>query len=723
MGDTISRSIADLPRDTPLPDLGTLTDLPVKEAAACFQRLMELKGTCTITRKDCAYVYQADERTVQQLFNIFVSPNEDDTSRVNALHILSAMVLLSGKISGNDKLKFLFILMDWDNSRCLRFTEFVTLVRVCAEALNKLFIFRVNKSRVVSEANSFAQEVFEAIDRNKNELIELAEFAAWVDFEPVIQTIMRKFTNNTIPRERFDLYWDSEAAKKTKGKYSAESASHHNAFYCTHHAANCKVLDRMEVKMLLGLFKSLDKSKTGNISYSDLSDCLRKKASTVVGTRQRNTLQNLKIFAGLIAETMKHGTWTGSMEFSQLLKLVAPCSTPKHMRAYLRWAFEAEPLLMLSYSPNGGDPTQRELAESQGNGSKKRDAYVLKPPLPEENVETIKKMFHSLDKDNSGLIELPELEGLTQFGTSVAQVIKRYDLSGDLCLSLEEFLIMMCPDEYRIPNSYEEYLQIFQWCIDNDDGFPGKTASSSSSSSSSSASSSSLAGPPDVSKLGQGGGGEGGRDPDEEDDRPACPPVILRQLEELYVTIQWSSDPGVNSMTCTMQDVAQTGLVPTRILSIWNNVLKRIGMTSTSPLDLEEFLRVVVPPRFRIARLDIHKVAMKSFEAETAKAKKLAPGEATAQRAAAATAGEGFSPSVEKRRLGGEGVSPSLERRRLGDGQSPSIDRRRLGDGQSPSIERRKLGDGYSPMMERRKPLVGAKRRDDIDWKGRRFAL
>merc|ERR1719343_730885 len=79
-------------------------------------------------------------------------------------------------------------------------------------------------------------------------------------------------------------------------------------------------------------------------------------------------------------------------------------------------------------------------------------AENLKPILPAEDILSLKKRFQDVDRDGSGFISAEELQ--PELGVdmdSVRELLAENDISGDALLDEDEYIQMMCPPDYRLP--------------------------------------------------------------------------------------------------------------------------------------------------------------------------------------------------------------------------------------------------------------------------------
>merc|ERR1740117_596088 len=72
--------------------------------------------------------------------------------------------------------------------------------------------------------------------------------------------------------------------------------------------------------------------------------------------------------------------------------------------------------------------------------------------MPQQELWDLERQFRQLDVDGSGFVEIHEIMVKWNWSQEMATAtMVRYDHSSDACLDLAEFLRMMCPNEYRLP--------------------------------------------------------------------------------------------------------------------------------------------------------------------------------------------------------------------------------------------------------------------------------
>eukprot|EP00929_Paragymnodinium_shiwhaense_P068963 TRINITY_DN34790_c0_g1_i1.p1 TRINITY_DN34790_c0_g1~~TRINITY_DN34790_c0_g1_i1.p1 ORF type:complete len:816 (-),score=147.70 TRINITY_DN34790_c0_g1_i1:84-2531(-) len=132
-------------------------------------------------------------------------------------------------------------------------------------------------------------------------------------------------------------------------------------------------------------------------------------------------------------------------------KKLCPSAGPQHLRMYEVWLQEYDNIAK----------QKKELHELQ----KASDVYTSnesKPLLPESELLALEKEFKKLDQFKRGYITFDDLVHIWGWDFETAKdTIKSYDQAGDGCIDFREFLRMMAPADYRLPEMSGSAREIF----------------------------------------------------------------------------------------------------------------------------------------------------------------------------------------------------------------------------------------------------------------------
>jgi hypothetical protein len=123
----------------------------------------------------------------------------------------------------------------------------------------------------------------------------------------------------------------------------------------------------------------------------------------------------------------------------KMWKKLCPRAQPQHLKMFEKWCQEYDSLT--------NKKSSLKMAQSAETTFHEND---LKPLLPAADLRRIKDEFSRLDTYGKGLIEVTTLASGLQLGDAY-EVAKIYDGNDDGYIDANEFVRMMCPPEYRLP--------------------------------------------------------------------------------------------------------------------------------------------------------------------------------------------------------------------------------------------------------------------------------
>lgn len=135
---------------------------------------------------------------------------------------------------------------------------------------------------------------------------------------------------------------------------------------------------------------------------------------------------------------------TAEPEFLDFLRCLCPAAKPKHLRMFDSWVQQYSAIEM-----------EEEDLDFRESIAEKVMRDNDKPPLPLDEISALKAEFERIDTSGNGIIEPSEIAAAWGWGESeTAAAIAKYDVMADGCIDVDEFLRMMCPEEYRLPESF-----------------------------------------------------------------------------------------------------------------------------------------------------------------------------------------------------------------------------------------------------------------------------
>ncbi|CEM25750.1 unnamed protein product [Vitrella brassicaformis CCMP3155] len=531
----------------------------VQQLCDIFNRFADNeKGSARIPAKSLQKsLHPIPVKNAQSLFQHFTFDQAD------IVEVLIAALILTAAITPITKLRLSFVFFDLSAEKSLTFTEFYLLIRVFTSALMKVLnVPAKGRSRAVAEAESTAEEVFNEME-NGDGVVQLADYIAFCTGNQTVMAVLHKFSaaesgDKTPAHERISISWEGRDKKASSVmlEWTNEENAFSMPFFCKKHKErHCRPLTRLDVMLLYKLFKKLDASKTGKITYEDLLNVVKQKTKDTKGGEEAAMAVQAKMFAGTLAtllSTSASQREEQSYDIREFLSVFNPCSSDRHHDIYKRWIHEEE----------------RETLAVESS----LKAYMLRPVIPAEERLELEQIFRSIDASGDGVITLEEMKQSQFFSQDVASsLITQHSLKGSDSLSLEEFLIMMCPPEYRIPTRYEKFLPLYQWMIEEE--FL-------------------------MRKRGRTFKEKERFSPETQDSSSSLPEVegaSLIRIQELFLTVDWlSTQPG----TITKDDLLNSGLVPRRIVSYIQTNAKRREVPVEGPWDMDTFCRIAVPSNY-----------------------------------------------------------------------------------------------------------------------------
>jgi len=127
--------------------------------------------------------------------------------------------------------------------------------------------------------------------------------------------------------------------------------------------------------------------------------------------------------------------------FLNFLQKLCPAACPKHLRMFEIWCQQFDDL-----------ESKQTRTETVEEAVQRFEANSRKPVLPEDEILRLDRSFESLDRHQNKCVMLADIANY--FGwdqVTTQELVSQHDLSEDGCLDREDFLRMMCPDNFRLP--------------------------------------------------------------------------------------------------------------------------------------------------------------------------------------------------------------------------------------------------------------------------------
>jgi Ca2+-binding EF-hand superfamily protein len=129
------------------------------------------------------------------------------------------------------------------------------------------------------------------------------------------------------------------------------------------------------------------------------------------------------------------------VSFTVLARKVCPLAQPKHLRMFENW--------LEDYSSLPDDMEELQGIEAAAAEFQKNQS---KPVLPDSEVQALEREFTKVDMFGNGYISVTDLCGSWGWSDEMAHsMLSSFDIGSDGCIDKLEFMRMMCPEEYRLP--------------------------------------------------------------------------------------------------------------------------------------------------------------------------------------------------------------------------------------------------------------------------------
>eukprot|EP00930_Biecheleria_cincta_P027706 TRINITY_DN19404_c0_g1_i1.p1 TRINITY_DN19404_c0_g1~~TRINITY_DN19404_c0_g1_i1.p1 ORF type:complete len:665 (-),score=100.82 TRINITY_DN19404_c0_g1_i1:236-2230(-) len=147
------------------------------------------------------------------------------------------------------------------------------------------------------------------------------------------------------------------------------------------------------------------------------------------------------------------GCLKGDHAFFVLLSKMYPKTKPRHLQIFHVWCDEYDAIIE--------EQTRADTAR-KANESFRED--TSKPVIPEIELYKLKKMFSDIDFDGSGAVDVHEMETHFNYMKKKREIseaeydelmgqFSRAGLDENGCLSLNQFCMVMCPPNFRLPTT------------------------------------------------------------------------------------------------------------------------------------------------------------------------------------------------------------------------------------------------------------------------------
>lgn len=132
-------------------------------------------------------------------------------------------------------------------------------------------------------------------------------------------------------------------------------------------------------------------------------------------------------------------------EFFDFLRKLSPSADSRHLRMFEVWCQQYDDLAV-----------KEKLVKAAQNAADTFLENDLKPVWPEQEVHQAHVLFEAVDRSGNGIVSADDIEkGLGVDRATVEEMMADYDYSEDGLMDKVEFIRMMCPSHFRLPEMEE----------------------------------------------------------------------------------------------------------------------------------------------------------------------------------------------------------------------------------------------------------------------------
>jgi hypothetical protein len=422
-----------------------------KQIAKSYDVSLEsLKGLLGISSKDACKMGCLLRPELQKPFSITERWLKETT--VSFLFALIGGVLLSPKTTTEGKLRFIFALFDLDDSEELSQTEFEMSWRTLYLAISR--IFRVSgHDEVTAEAiNGWATVIFDTIaswdhDKQMNVLTyrDLHSFIFSGDSVYAVpwKLLLMRFSaerDGNVISEAFDDRVGTFVLsfKEPQDMDLRRTCPQGHVLY-----KDCHFLSREDciaVKTVFFYVVVRDHGDPSERAWFTCDNAPPVSIAALVETAEDGLVDVPDLARNNIARVLRRKKGDGKLDLVEFLKVLSPCSTERHLEMYMSWCRLHDRFMEAETDVQSFSGYQAQLEE-----------YLNLPLLPRNEQDQILRLFEKADIEGRGHLFIDELVANQIVPDDLADaVLKLHDLNNDAVIDKEEFLLMMCPCEYRV---------------------------------------------------------------------------------------------------------------------------------------------------------------------------------------------------------------------------------------------------------------------------------
>eukprot|EP00927_Polykrikos_kofoidii_P040834 TRINITY_DN34830_c3_g1_i1.p1 TRINITY_DN34830_c3_g1~~TRINITY_DN34830_c3_g1_i1.p1 ORF type:complete len:802 (-),score=129.15 TRINITY_DN34830_c3_g1_i1:49-2454(-) len=219
------------------------------------------------------------------------------------------------------------------------------------------------------------------------------------------------------------------------------------------HVSAQEMPSRFEVLLAKRLFDHCKKTSKFSIEVEDVESVLGKewKRSPIP---RHTTLKISKAMSALVDEKLRSTnikTAFARIDFFDLLRRLCPRAQPKHLRMFDTWCHTFDDLAERDEEVHNLEKVIAVYADNE-----------TKPFMPVSEIHSLEDEFRKLDNHGRGYITANDLvNGWGWYQDEAEDTVASVAHAGDGLVDMHDFVRMMCPSEYKLPEMHGYSRELF----------------------------------------------------------------------------------------------------------------------------------------------------------------------------------------------------------------------------------------------------------------------
>jgi len=199
-----------------------------------------------------------------------------------------------------------------------------------------------------------------------------------------------------------------------------------------------RMLSRAEVVILRNIHEYAMSAGTFNLKLKDIEEGLKIEVS--IGLWER-----------LMPALSKIAMERQRLDLTSFFRQVCPWAQPMHLRMFDAWLEQFDDLAR-----------QKELGAHYEDVANTFCENQHKPVLPHSELEALNRDFADLDRNSNGYLCVYDLSmAWNMDADTLKEMFRKHDISDDGYIDKQDYLRLVCPAEYRLPEMSGEDRDLF----------------------------------------------------------------------------------------------------------------------------------------------------------------------------------------------------------------------------------------------------------------------